>query len=623
MVGGRRSGVVAALAGWALGCAALALPSAEARTSRALTLEPAVSLVGERPRLSGRAPGPPRRLVTLQARRGDGTWRTVDRRRTREDRTFAFRLDPVGAASRTLRVLAPSTHDADRWTSARRSVVGVLPSVDLAVPAEARTGDAVTVTAIVTPARAGTPVHLLVGDEVVDSAVQDDGGYAVLAFDAPSPGTTTLRGRVPVPGSGAEVTSPPVVLRVLPPLSQVPRVDIVTDDGQPITSKEVYTRATLGIDPQDSGLPAYLESARLRVRGNFTATALQKLPYRIKLDHSAGLVGLPTSKDWVLLANFYDRSLLRTTLGMEASRRVGLPWSPRFVDVEVYLNGELKGLYQLGEGIEVDDDRVDIELADEDEPAPDGGYLLEADGYDDSDPRFETSRGLQVYVKDPDDAEDEFVDSVAEYVEAFEDVLYSPDFAHPVDGYAPLIDVDSFVDWYLVMELVKNVDAGMNNSVHLQRDVGGLLAMGPVWDFDISGGNRMRWDGTSPEGWYVRHNWYGEDAWVPSQLDGPDGHWWFRLFQDPAFEARVAERWQEVRAGLLALPAYLDDRRAHIADAAERTFAPVEDGGAGMPQEATPGDDGVLVHHATWAESADYLTTWLTARLEWMDGQLT
>jgi hypothetical protein len=139
-------------------------------------------------------------------------------------------------------------------------------------PAEARTGDAVTVTAVVTPARAGTPVHLLVGDEVVDSAVQDDGGYAVLAFDAPSPGATTLRGRVPVPGSGAEVTSPPVVLRVLPPLSQVPRVDIVTDDGQPITSKEVYTRATLGIDPQDSGLPAYLESARLRVRGNFTAT---------------------------------------------------------------------------------------------------------------------------------------------------------------------------------------------------------------------------------------------------------------------------------------------------------------------------------------------------------------
>ena len=622
MVGGRHGGVVAALATGAFACAALVHPAAQAGTTGELTLAPAVSIVGEQPRLSGRAPGPARRVVTLQVRRGDGTWRTIDRRRTRPDRTFAFRLDPVRSSTRTLRVLAPSTEDAKRWTSGRRAVRGVLPAVELVAPAEARTGDAVTVTAVVAPARPGTSVDLLLGDQVVDSGVQDDRGHAVLTLDAPSPGTASLRGRVPVPG-GATVTSAPVVLEVLPHLTQVPRVDIVTDDGQPITSKETYKRATLGIDPQVSGLPAYLESARLRVRGNFTATALEKLPYRIKLDDSAGLVGLPTSKDWVLLANFYDRSLLRTTLGMEASRRVGLPWSPRFVDVEVYLNGELKGLYQLGEGIEVDDDRVDIELADEDEPAPDGGYLLEADGYDDSDPRFETSRGLQVYVKDPGDAGQPFVDSVAEHLEAFEDALYAPGFAHPVNGYAPLIDVDSFVDWYLVMELVKNVDAGMNNSVHLQRDVGGLLAMGPVWDFDISGGNRMRWDGTSPEGWYVRHNWYGEDPWVPSQLDGPDGHWWYRLFQDPAFEARVSERWQEVRAGLLALPAYLDERRAHIAEAAERTFAPVEDGGAGMPQGPTPWDDGVLVHHATWAESADYLTTWLAARLEWMDEQLT
>ena len=174
-----------------------------------------------------------------------------------------------------------------------------------------------------------------------------------------------------------------------------------------------------------------------------------------------------------------------------------------------------------------------------------------------------------------------------------------------------------------MMELVKNVDAGMNNSVHLQRDEGGRLSMGPVWDFDISGGNRMRWAGTSPAGWFVRHNWYGEDDWVPSQLDGPEGHWWYRMFQDPAFEARVKARWREVRAGLMALPAYLEVRRGLIADAAARTFAPVEDGGAGMPQGPTPHDDGVLVHHESWAASADYLNGWLTARLQWMDEKLS
>jgi hypothetical protein len=628
MVGGLSSGLVGAVAGCALVCGALVSPTTasslgqgSAAAPSTLVLDPAVSIVGERPRLSGRAPAPARRLVKLQVRRYDGTWRTIERRLTREDRTFGFRLDPLPTSTTTMRVVAPSTERAALWRSARVMVRGVLPHVELVVPTEVRAGDAVVATAAVTPARPGTPVHLLVGDEVVDSGVQDVKGYAALTLAAP-PGVATLRARVPVAGGASSVTSAPVQLHVLPAVSLVPRVDIVTEDGEPITSKTDYTRATFSVDPRESGVPAYSESTRLRVRGNFTATALEKLPYRIKLDDSEELVGLPKSKDWVLLANFFDRSLLRTTLGMEAARRVGLPWSPRFVDVEVYLNGELKGLYQLGEGIEVDNDRVDIELADEDEPAPDGGYLLEADSYDDSDPRFVTGRGLQVYVKDPGDAQDVFVDSVAEHVEAFEEVLYSTDFDDPVNGYAALIDVDSFVDWYLVMELVKTVDAGMNNSVYLQRDVGGLLSMGPVWDFDISAGNLLHWDGTSPEGWFVRHNWYGE-PWVPSQLDGPEGHWWYRLFQDPAFAARVSERWQEVRAGLMTLPAYLDQRRAHITAAAERTFAPVEDGGAGMPQEATPSDDGLLVHHATWAESADYLTTWLAARLEWMDEQLT
>jgi hypothetical protein len=627
MVGGLSSGLVGAIAGCALVCGALVSPTTalsqaagSAAAPSTLLLEPAVSIVGERPRLSGRAPGPARRLVKLQVRRYDGTWRTIDRRLTRGDRTFGFRLDPVRSSSATMRVVAPSTERAAPWRSARHPVRGVLPQVELVVPTEVRAGDAVAVTAVVAPARAGTPVHLLVGDEVVDTGVQDSEGYAVLTLDAPS-GVATLRARVPLAGGASSVTSAPVQLYAVPAVSLVPRVDIVTEDGGPITSKTAYARATFSVDPRGSGVPAYSESARLRVRGNFTATALEKLPYRIKLDDSEELVGLPTSKDWVLLANFYDRSLLRTTLGMEAARRLGLPWSPRFVDVEVYLNGELKGLYQLGEGIEVDEDRVAIELADEDEPAPDGGYLLEADSNDDSDPRFETTRGLQVYVKDPGDAEAVFVDSVAEHVGTFEEVLYSTDFADPVSGYAALIDVDSFVDWYLVMELVKNVDAGMNNSVYLQRDVGGLLSMGPVWDFDLSGGNVLPWDGTSPEGWFVRHNFYGE-PWVPSQLDGPDGHWWYRLHQDPAFQTRVSDRWQEVRASLMTLPAYLDERRAHIADAAERTFAPVEDGGAGMPQEATPSDDGLLVHHATWKESADYLTTWLAARLQWMDEQL-
>jgi hypothetical protein len=408
----------------------------------------------------------------------------------------------------------------------------------------------------------------------------------------------------------------------MPAVDGIPRVDIVTDDGEPITDKETYKRATLSVDPRGSGMPAYEASARLRVRGNFTASAPMKLPYRIKLDDSEPLAGLPTSKDWVLLANFYDRTLLRTTLGMETARRVGLPWSSRFVDAEVWLNGEFKGLYQLGEGIEVDGDRVDIELADEDSDAAQGGYLLEADSYADSDPVFTTTRGLQVYVKDPG-AEPAFVDGVAAYVQGFEDVLYSPAFADPTTGYAAWIDVDSFVDWYLVMELLKNCDAGMRNSIFMYRPIGGLLTLGPAWDFDISAGNRVPWELTEPTGWFVRKNWYGLTNTIPSQMTGPEGHWMVRLFEDPAFEQRVRDRWSEVRAALFALPAHVGARRALIEEAALRNFAPVEDGGAGFPQGPTLADpDGAIKHWATWDESTDALVDWLSTRLAWMDAQL-
>ena len=205
-----------------------------------------------------------------------------------------------------------------------------------------------------------------------------------------------------------------------------------------------------------------------------------------------------------------------------------MAWSPRFVDVEVRLDGTLMGLYQLGEGVEVDDDRVDIDLADEDSDAADGGYLLEVDEHTDDKPFFVTTHGLQTFVADPEDASQDFVDGAAAYVQGFEDALYSDDFTDPVTGYAPWIDRDSFVDWYLVMELLKTVDAGMLNSVRLQRDVGGGWPRGRVGPRH-SAGNRVPWSGTSPTGWYLRHNWYGDRTASRPQIKGPEGHWFVRL----------------------------------------------------------------------------------------------
>ncbi|WP_313409488.1 CotH kinase family protein, partial [Aeromicrobium sp.] len=393
----------------------------------------------------------------------------------------------------------------------------------------------------------------------------------------------------------------------------VARLDATTADGLAVTSKEVYSPSTLvltepGADPVTLG-------ARLRVRGNSTSMVSIKYPYKVKLDARTGVLGMPASKDFVLLANFFDRSLLRNDVGFEIARRLGAPWVPRMQQVDLYLNGTYKGLYQWGEGIETEADRVALE---------DGGVLLEADSYDDTDPHFTTARDLRVFVKSSQ--EEDVVTRTSDRVRLIEDVLYSDHYADPVHGYRACLDVDSFVDAYLVAELTKNIDAAFNNSVWMVLGADGRLAMGPAWDFDQGMGNRHNCEISEPQGWFVARDWAAEQPVTPrcfpTQMRGPQGHWYQRLLTDPWFALRVRTRWVEVRDSLATLPEYVQAGSAAIRDSAERTFAPAP-GGAGNPVTGTILEPaGHHVFHGSWAAESTALTDWLRARIAWLDAQL-
>lgn len=629
MVG--RLGVLCIVVTFALSGALLVAPSgagAAKRASDSLVLEPAAPVAGERPLVSGRAPGPAGRLVRLQTKRADGTWRTIDRRTTRPDRTFSFRLDPLRAMPRRVRVVAERTDDDAGWRSRTLVVRGRAHTAELTLPPEAEEGALVVAAVEVSPARPGATVRVVdARGSVLGTASQDAAGRAFLDVVAPPAGDHLLRAEVPRARFVPRLLSPAEEWRTTLPVAHgVPRVDIVTEDGQPVTSKTAYRRAMLTLDPRGSGVPAFSDSVRLRVRGNFTSSVLEKRPYKLKLDDEP-LLGLPESEDWVLLANYFDRSLLRTTVGMEISRRLERPWTPHLVDVEVWLNGSYQGVYQLGEGIEVEPGRVELPLDEEEDSPLDGGWTLEADKNPEDDPVFTTSRNLRVYVTEPG-VNQPYADQVGAWVQEMEDVLYSPGFADPVTGYAKYLDTESFVDWYLVMELMKTFDAGFNNSIRMQRPVGGKLEMGPVWDFDLSAGNRRQWHTAQPEGWFVRTNWFGtpgnEVPFPASQMNHAEGHWIHRLFQDPAFAEAVRGRWSEVRGSLMTLPQFVADRHQQIAVAARRNFAPLSTGGAGHPLGASPYDSASsAVFHPTYTGSVQALQAWLTARLAWMDEELS
>ena len=164
---------------------------------------------------------------------------------------------------------------------------------------------------------------------------------------------------------------------------------------------------------------------RIRGRGNATWTYPKK-PYKLKLDSKANLLGMGEDKDWVLLANYCDKTLMRAGIAFKLSKLMNFPWTVKDRFVEVVINGEYLGNYQLVEGIKQASHRVDI---------PKDGFLFERDGYYLEEPRyFVTSRNYGYSFKNPD-PEDNLTDAQWNYIknrmDEFEAVLASDNFKDP------------------------------------------------------------------------------------------------------------------------------------------------------------------------------------------------
>lgn len=388
-------------------------------------------------------------------------------------------------------------------------------------------------------------------------------------------------------------------------LLALPKVEVVTAGGAPILNREDYVNATITISYR--GVVTTL-AGQIRGRGNQTWGAPKK-PYRIKLGTAASLVpGVPADKDWVLLANYYDPTAVRTTIAMEIGYRCsGLAWTPRFRHVELTLNGVSLGLYQLGEHVKVGAARVAV-----DKPgnattglALTGGYTLEIDQRMEAngDPGFRTAHdNLPIAFGDPDGSIPQQAAYIETWINSFETALYAADWLNLTTGYARFINRDSFIDWYLVNELTMNHDANFYSSCKLYktRDTAqtpGRLYMGPLWDFDNSIGNTAWTFSPNTTGWLIREPSY--EGVHPGAL------WLVRMFEDPAFAAAAWARWQPLAATLLAdLPGIIDRTLDVVHPASLRDQRTWPGGGAGL--DSTKGR----------------LTAWLTGRIAWMTANL-
>lgn len=319
-----------------------------------------------------------------------------------------------------------------------------------------------------------------------------------------------------------------------------------------ISNKKAWASSVFKISGQESGYSDVSYSSEAKLRGN-NSLQFRKKSYTVRLDGKASILGMSKHTHWCLLAGAPDRTRMRNRVAFEIASRTGLPWTPDSRFCELFVNSEYCGLYLLTEKIKIDKRRVNITKMDKSDTTGvniTGGYLLECDHHPDN-LSFETAvRHLPVNIKSPD--EDNITGSQIDYIENYfktiEQKLYRTDVPDP--EYRKLIDLESFADVWIVLELTRCEDARLPGSVWYYKDRNGPLCAGPVWDFDLTT--------FSNNDSYLLYDYETSDFSLSDR-----SLWYSRLFLDPVFKDLVKRRWQSYYPSFQTIPDFID-RQAEI-----------------------------------------------------------
>ena len=320
-----------------------------------------------------------------------------------------------------------------------------------------------------------------------------------------------------------------------------------------------------GIDPQDkvTDLEANftlvydgggkIQEYPILTRGRGNASwSFPKKPYRIKFNDGKSHHMMKGSaqespakaKKWTLINNYGDKTLMRNILAFEISKRLNMEYTPYCQPVDVIMNGEYKGCYQLCDQITVDPNRVNVtemETWDTTEPTLSGGYMVEVDAYaSDEISWFTSTRGIPVTIKSPDeeDITTEQYNYIKNYFNLLESKVYSNYYRDPETGYRSLLDVESFVKHFIVGEFSGNTDTYWSTYMYKNREED-QFKVGPCWDYDLAFENDSRiYPVNNRADWIFRSG--GSGAGSMSSMVS-------RILSDSYADKRLKETWATMR----------------------------------------------------------------------------
>lgn len=414
---------------------------------------------------------------------------------------------------------------------------------------------------------------------------------------------------------------------------------VINTNGQEILDDPKIT-ADMGIinnaDARNFMTDAFTDYAGkigIEIRGS-SSQSFPKKQYGIELRDAEGngidasLLGLPAEEDWVLFAPYNDKALMRDMLAYRLARSLG-HYAPRTRYCELVLNGEYMGVYVLIEKIKRDKNRVNINKLDPDEISGNnltGGYIIKidkttggGDGWNSTFAPPNRGGGQQISFLYEEPEWDEIVPEQKQYIQQylhdFETTLAGSNFKDPVNGYAKYIDVNSFIDYFIINEVSKNVDGyRLSTFFHKKRDSdGGKIHMGPVWDYNLGFGNADYCTNGDPEGFVLDfNNICPDDFWLIP-------FWWKRLQQDRAYRQLLIDRWTALRANELStetIHAIIDSAATLLnAESQQRNFERWPVLGTYVWPNYFVGD--------SFDEEVDWLKDWTEDRMTWLDVNIT
>lgn len=322
--------------------------------------------------------------------------------------------------------------------------------------------------------------------------------------------------------------------------------------------------------PEDE---ATIESdALFRIRGNSSRNFTKK-SYLLKLTELSGtenpqkMMGMGAHDTWALYGPFLDKTLIRNYMWMNISGEI-MGYAPNVRFCEMFLDGSYQGLYLMMETVSRGTQRVNLTAYTPGMTYTDyivrvdkaNGDVRDLEIFSEYTMRLERSSHNQTKLSVVYPGDSVLNDKICHYIEKdfsrFEKALYSSDYKDPIDGYSRYIDVDSFVDYYILQEFLCNNDM-CNRSSYLYKDRLGKIHMGPVWDYNNVLDNYIRLDLDSSEFLFTDRLWYD------------------RLLTDEAFNRQVRKRYKQLRKTFLSeeyLMNYIDETVAYLGDSIERNY---------------------------------------------------